>query len=354
MSSVREFLDLVARQADAVEKAEERMRARAGAPMRRGFRQLVRDAATRWALLSDAVQRGDTTAISVFTALFGSMRQYVPDLRRDTVTLLQLGVSQAHEADDMLTDDTEDDTDDTVDDEPEDDDEIDDEDDDIEFDDVDDIPDDIEDIYLDIDDAVDDKIEQASAYFRADISRGKGPDKNRLDTAVAIAGRSVNSVEVGASQVAVRAVSEGQRAVAKARGRRLIWTAERNACLTCLAYSGVVSKPGGGFPGGLTFGDKPRTPKNAVVRPPAHPNCRCTTTVYNPADDPGLLISASLKREAQRSVVKGWALESESNAARRRAAERLLAAGVDLPKSVVAEAQRKLRRKGRFVTTVPS
>lgn len=317
----QQFLELLERQGDAMERHEETVTAAATAPMRAAFSQLVKDVAKRWAVLHDAVEAGDTRALTVFTALFGSLRDAVPDLRPAARDSLELGARQAVEADDDI--------------------------DDVDLD--DDLPQDIEDMLDDLDQAVEDKLDKAEALLYA-----QSVNKDRMDTAVAIAGRSVNSVEITASQVAVRGVAEGQRAAAKQAKRRMIWRAERDACLICLAYSGLVSDLNGTFPAGRTFDKKPRKRTRDKVKPPEHPHCRCTATVYNPRNDPGGLISSSLQREARRSVVKGWGLPTESDAARRRAAENLLKLGAELPKTVEAEARRRLRTRRKFRRAVPS
>ena len=67
------------------------------------------------------------------------------------------------------------------------------------------------------------------------------------------------------------------------------------------------------------------------------------------AGGPVLNLPDSLAREARRSVVKGWALASESQTARRRAAEQLLASGAGLPTTVEERAARAVR-SGKFKT----
>jgi hypothetical protein len=63
----------------------------------------------------------------------------------------------------------------------------------------------------------------------------------------------------------------------------------------------------------------------------------------------------ALKREAARSVIKGWALESEPDSVRRDAAARLLArGGAGLPKSVQARARFQVDHATRFKRPVPT
>jgi hypothetical protein len=140
----------------------------------------------------------------------------------------------------------------------------------------------------------------------------------------------------------------------------LLWIAERDACVRCLAYAGEHVIPGAKFEGGLTFG--PRW-SSVIGRPPllgpgwfegegSHPWCRCELRIYHRADVPPL--ADALKREARRSVAKGWARPSEGSSVRVVAAERLLSGAADLPKSVVAEARSRLKRPSDFRRAVPS
>ena len=78
--------------------------------------------------------------------------------------------------------------------------------------------------------------------------------------------------------------------------------------------------------------------------PPAHPNCRCTVEPLNAPE-----YAAALRREADRSVLRGFSLESESMGTRVDAARRLIDRGVDAPKTVVAFARRAVRA-GEFPT----
>lgn len=137
----------------------------------------------------------------------------------------------------------------------------------------------------------------------------------------------------------------------------VLWVAERDACASCLAYSGQY-KPAGtatSFPDGLTYGDTPVKPfGGSLPAPPLHPHCRCQLTPYSPSWGPGL--PDALKREAERSVLRGWALPSESATARARAARRLLADGTEVldVKSVRADARRRLRQDpATFTRPVP-
>lgn len=135
----------------------------------------------------------------------------------------------------------------------------------------------------------------------------------------------------------------GATAVADAAGLATVWVAETNACVECLAYSGRVAKPGKSFPGGLTYGAKSYN-ADPVAYPPRHPNCRCTVEPLRAPE-----YATALRREADRSVLRGFSLESESMKTRIDAADRLVAKGVDAPKSVLAYARRAVKA-GEFPT----
>jgi hypothetical protein len=137
--------------------------------------------------------------------------------------------------------------------------------------------------------------------------------------------------------------NEGVRAVATAADVPVVWIAETNACVHCLAYAGHVVEGGKKFPGGLTFGPKSYFP-DAIATPPRHPNCRCT---LEPLNDQSY--ADGLRREAERSVLRGFSLETESMAVRIAAADLLLKRGVNAPKSVKAYAAKSVKA-GRFPT----
>ncbi len=141
-----------------------------------------------------------------------------------------------------------------------------------------------------------------------------------------------------------RASNEGITMVADVSSNIVtVWVAERDACVHCLAYQG--QKRGRmGYPAGLTFGKKPLS-DNPVSMPPLHPNCRCTqmllkTVVAQPVID-------GLKREAQRSILRGWSVESESQSVRLEAARKLLNKNPAVPKTVQAYARSSIKA-GKF------
>lgn len=145
--------------------------------------------------------------------------------------------------------------------------------------------------------------------------------------------------------------NEGSTAVADAADLPTVWVAETDACVRCLAYSGQVADPGADFPAGLTFGRKGYG--GPLPHPPLHPHCRCTVEPLRAPE-----YAAGLRREANRSVLRGYSLESESMAVRLDAAARLVdqavaqggnLGGWDVPKSVLAYA-RKSVANGAFST----
>lgn len=146
----------------------------------------------------------------------------------------------------------------------------------------------------------------------------------------------------------------GTTAVADASGMATVWIAETNACVECLAYSGRTAKPGKEFPGGISYGK--RTDSKPITAPPRHPHCRCTVEPLRSKE-----YAAALRREADRSVLRGFSLESERMSVRVDAADRLLSKvttkadgtlevnGHGVPKSVVAYAENAVKR-GKFTT----
>lgn len=139
-------------------------------------------------------------------------------------------------------------------------------------------------------------------------------------------GRSaVNTARARARWAANYAVNAGITESARERGLRILWVAERNACLHCYAYAGRTVAPGEDFPLGLTYADRPLNgPPEGLPHPPLHPNCRCSLEVTD------LLLDESLAREAARSVARGWS-DYDSEPARLRAADRLVQNGATLP-----------------------
>lgn len=171
-----------------------------------------------------------------------------------------------------------------------------------------------------------------------------------VETAVAKARQAITRSAATASYVVGRSSSAGVRTVADGLGASRLWIGERDACLQCLAYFGLIADPGENFPTGLTYGTRPLTWR--VVDPPLHPHCRCRIVVWRhewSGTGPDSYPEA-LRREARRSVARGWSLESESNTARLDAAGRLLerisgrgVANGGLPASVETYAEKAVR-----------
>lgn len=157
-------------------------------------------------------------------------------------------------------------------------------------------------------------------------------------------------IEGHARSVANEGINAGTLDVARTMELRVMWVAERDACLHCLAHAGWVVEPGDLFPP-VSFDPRARGVL-AVATCPLHPNCRCQLRTTDalagkpPADRSSISPAARLAAEARRSVVYQWTAY-ESNAATARAAEALLAAGAGLPASVEQRARRMLRQKKR-------
>lgn len=164
-----------------------------------------------------------------------------------------------------------------------------------------------------------------------------------LDTVMAPVNAARARLRADVTTLVNAAGNAGATAVADAAGVATVWIAETNACVTCLAYSGETAKPGRDFPAGRTYGS--RSSVTTPLRyPPAHPHCRCTV---EPLGDPSF--AAALKREADRSVLRGFSLESESMKTRIDAADRLIARDPNAPASVIAYARRAVKA-GEFPT----
>lgn len=121
---------------------------------------------------------------------------------------------------------------------------------------------------------------------------------------------------------------------------RVVWIAERQACLTCKALSGQVADPSTGlwFDEFATFSPRGAPPvwppDQPLMGPPRHPHCRCRLRVIAASNT---MLPAALQREAQRAVLRGWS-DHDSRRSRLNAADRLLIRGTNLPKTVKARA----------------
>lgn len=125
-------------------------------------------------------------------------------------------------------------------------------------------------------------------------------------------------------------------------GETMVWISERDGCVHCTAYAGVRSTLTG-FPKDLTFGSKPlEVGGKTLPHPPLHPHCRCRVEP-NITDE----YADALKREAVRSILKGFSMDSESDKVRIDAAKRLLDEDPVAPASVKKYAERAIT-KGSF------
>lgn len=185
-------------------------------------------------------------------------------------------------------------------------------------------------------------LRQAIADARAYVERADPGSYRDVTLAVAKSAQVATRAEAAARWLANRAANEGAAAVADANGAQRMWVAERDACLTCLAYSGRLAEPGEPFPAGLTFGDK-STVTAPLYSPPAHPNCRCRIQPwYGSEPSIGVQLPQALQREAQRSVLRGDS-DFASRLAKLSAADRLLRRATSgLPETVKLRARRNV------------
>lgn len=202
----------------------------------------------------------------------------------------------------------------------------------------------------------------------------RGSKHDDVVPGLAAAHAAVSDVDRAARWVVNRAVSQGADHVAETLFTDLMWVAERDGCVVCQALSGHVAPFGGHFNADATYGTRPPMPvypPGPLNRPPRHWGCRCRVTPWighdteaaDTASIPGWhkgqasaseSLSAALKREARRSILKGWSLPSEPESVRLAAAGRLLERGASLPKTVEQQARRAVRA-GRFASrTVPA
>ncbi|WP_336158185.1 hypothetical protein [Amycolatopsis sp. VC5-11] len=244
------------------------------------------------------------------------------------------------------------------------------------------------------------KLAQAADLVES-LQRGSFKTINRQ---LAVADQAGNIVERAARTAANDELNEGLAAAAEHVGGRLVWIAERDACVACLALSGHVIEPGDAFDWRLTFGAKAYPPMGfdaegelveiELERPPRHPYCRCRVSPWLGHDEAGALsvthdwadaaadslargdlvgaaaaqkaaaeasasaafdLPSALRREAERSILRGDALPSESENVRIQAADRLLnrigsqknsrsPSGWRVPASVKKRAERAVQR----------
>ena len=167
-------------------------------------------------------------------------------------------------------------------------------------------------------------------------------------TGLGAARAALPAVRAHIAWVVNTAVGDGLDAVADVTAPLRLWISEADACVNCLAYTGLTVPTGAAFQGGLSWDPRQRRQLPDVDGPPLHPNCRCRTVPWN--DDwttEGIPFPLALQREAHRSIAYGRSLPSESRASRLRAARHLLLTERDLLPAVQARAQTAVRT-GRF------
>lgn len=176
--------------------------------------------------------------------------------------------------------------------------------------------------------------------------------------AIAVAERAPNALETATGWAVNRASDDSVRAAAARQSAQTLWIAERDACVVCLALSGTLADPltGEGFDEEATFGAPGSAmpvwpPGQPLLAPPRHPHCRCHIVVWLGTAPGRPDLPETLRREALRSILRGFSRPSESHRVRVAAAERLLRGGqaAHLPKSVRAYAASAVLA-GRFPT----
>lgn len=182
--------------------------------------------------------------------------------------------------------------------------------------------------------AIDTRAERQLVRARRLAAHAPMGSLSEISAIAAAAKKAGTGAQADTRWAATRAVSLGVAVQAKQAGADLIWVPERDACLSCLAYAGLSVHPGELFPAGLTYG---KTPANheAIPFPPLHPNCRCRVEPFFGEQ----FIAEGLKREAQRSVARGFS-NFASHTAKIDAAGKLITRRTRLPKTVRARAAR--------------
>lgn len=176
-------------------------------------------------------------------------------------------------------------------------------------------------------------------------------------TGIGIARSATSAIRTHITTIVGEAVNEATQAAIDHTGAKKLWVAERDACVNCAAYAGLTVAADAQFPAGLSWDPNQRGRRTEPLdAPPLHPNCRCRVVAWNDAwaQEGAVSMPDAVRREARRSIARGWSLPTESGAARIRAARELLRTGSGLPKSV-EEFARLAVAAGRFQDrTVPT
>lgn len=197
---------------------------------------------------------------------------------------------------------------------------------------------------------------QQGFLANADTLISVARDRSDVVKAFAFASRAVTYTDQSVSGLVHDAARSGMDQVALADGWSQILQGERNACLRCTSLQGAIADPPDFVFKPLILGPWLAPGDRDGVTLLIHDHCRCRGRLVRRTD---LRVSGSglgsltnvLQREARRSIVLGIALPSESQAARQRAAQSLLArrGGAGLPKTVEQRARRTIAT-GRFRT----
>jgi hypothetical protein len=177
----------------------------------------------------------------------------------------------------------------------------------------------------------------------------------QVQQALAAAQKLEQRVEAAVQWHLLDANQQGVADEARRRGLALIWVSERDACVVCQALSGDVVDPGQSFDVTATYGKPGSAPDpwpkpDYCGHPPRHNRCRCRAEPHD-REDTGVVMA--LKREGRRAIVYGYRTDGQSSSERRDAADRLLARGARLPKTVEARARRLVKTPGQFGGPVP-
>lgn len=177
-----------------------------------------------------------------------------------------------------------------------------------------------------------------------------------VEQALSVADRAPAALALAAQWAVNRAAATSVRATAARLGAELLWIAERDACVVCLALAGHIADPnvGDGFDEFATFGPHrppaPWPPGQPLLSPPRHPHCHCQVVVWLGSASGQPDLPASLIHEARRSILRGFSRPSESHHVRLAAASKLLGTGAaDMPRSVRQYAAHAVAA-GRFPT----
>ena len=198
---------------------------------------------------------------------------------------------------------------------------------------------------------------QQGFLANADALISVARDRGDVLRAFALASRAATYTDQAVSGLVHDAARGGMEQVALADGWQQIAVGERNCCLRCASFQGAIAEPPDYVFHPVLLGPWLTAQDHLGATIPFHPHCRDRgrlvradqSRVSSPMD-PGALTNV-LQREARRSIVLGIALPSESQAARQRAAQNLLArrSGAGLPKTVEQRARRRIAA-GQFRT----